>query len=106
MTRFAVLALLCLAVAAVVTGVSSAATKPQAFHSARGCLLKLGGGGVIQTGAGGVVAFNRPGLHGSSFWSYKTFLGQVSSVTVFFAGQPGLSAATQSRVKICLTAGI
>jgi hypothetical protein len=33
-------------------------------------------------------------------------LNQVSSVTVFFAGNPGLSGSTKSAVKKCLQAGI
>jgi hypothetical protein len=89
-------------------GASSALTKDQAYRTARACLLKKVGASFVgrRGDGGGFATWNRPGAHGSSFWTYKTLLGQVSSVTVYFAGQPGLSATTKRKVKACLTKGI
>lgn len=102
MTRFAVLALLCLTAAATATG-ASAWTKTSSFQKARTCLLKSAGATFVghRGDGGGFATF---GGHGSSFWTYKTFLGNVSDTTVYFAG--AASPATKVKVKACLSASM
>jgi hypothetical protein len=83
-------------------------TKKQAYWKARACLLKTAHASFVgrRGDGGGVATWNRGAIKGSSFWTYKTFLGQVASVTVYFVGKPGLPKVTKTRVKVCLTAGI
>jgi hypothetical protein len=98
-TRFATLILLafaCLTFAAT----ASAETKDQSFQKARTCLLKKGATSVVRRGDGGGFTYFRG--RGSSYWTYKTFLGQVSSVTFYFAGTPAMDSAHRATVKACL----
>lgn len=84
---------------------ASALTKDQAYKSARACLLKHGAGFVgRRADGGGFATFTR--RRGSTFWTYKTFLRQVASVTVYFAGRPGPNAALKASTKRCLLVGI
>jgi hypothetical protein len=87
----------------------TALTKDQAYAKARGCQLRNGARSVGRRPDGGGYAIFRGrvrGSTGSAFWTYKTVLRQVSSVTVYFAGRPGLSVARRSVVKRCVTLGI
>lgn len=101
-------ATLCAAVVAVAVCSSAQAsatlTKDQAFKKARTCLLKQHPASVVRRGDGGGFAYFRG--QGSTFWSYKTLLRQVSSVKVSYAGQPGLTGGMKKKVEACLTAGI
>lgn len=88
----------------------AALTKAQAYQRARICLRNHGATFVTRRAdGGGLAVFGRAstfGSKGSTFWTYKTFLGQVASVTVYFAGAPGLPRAGKRAVEKCLTAGI
>ena len=101
MMLFAVFAL---AVGATDVAAVASLTKSQAYSKARRCLLNHGATSVVRRGDGGGFSYFRG--QGSTFWTYKTFLGQVESVTVYFAGRPGLTQARKRMVRICLTAGI
>lgn len=98
--------LTCLAVVLVLAApaqATSTLTKSQAYRTARLCLLDRGAQFVGRRPDGGGYATFKTG---STFWTYKTFLGQVSSATVYFAGRPGLTTAKKRTVKACLTKGI
>lgn len=75
-------------------------TKGQAYRTARVCLLNHGARLVGRHPDGGGFAIFKTGL---TFWTYETVLGQVSSVTFYFAG---LTKATERSVKLCVTKGI
>ena len=94
--------------AIAIPATATAATKDQAFKTASACLrTEAHASLVIRRGdGGGLASWNRKGLHGSTFWTYKTFLGQVDTATVYFAGQPGLPSQTQKIVRRCLVRGI
>jgi hypothetical protein len=108
--RALVLAVVVVGVLAVplASSAASSVTKDQAYTKARACLLKKAGASFVgrRGDGGGFAAWNRGSTKGSSFWTYKTFLRQVESVTVYFAGQPGLPGSAKTKVKACLTAGI
>jgi hypothetical protein len=106
MKRLLILGISGLAIMVSASAATGAATltKAQAFKSARVCLLNHGATSVVRRGDGGGFSFFR--AQGSTFWTYKTFLGQVESVTVYFAGRPGLSSAKKRMVRTCLTKGI
>ena len=82
---------------------SPSLSKDQAYRTAPVCLLNHGARFVGRFGDGSGYATYKTG---SSFWTYKTFLGQVSSVTVYFVGRPGLANAAKRTVRTCLTKGI
>ena len=82
---------------------ASILTKDRAYRAARACLLNHGARFVGRRGDGGGFATLR---RGSTFWTYKTFLGKVSSVTIYFAGQPAPAAAMKRIAKVCVTKGI
>ncbi len=71
--------------------------------TARVCLPSHDARFVGRRGDGGGYAIFKTG---STFWTYKTFLGQVSSVTVYFAGRPGLTSAKKRAVRACVSKGI
>ena len=75
-------------------------TKGQAYRTARACLLDHGARLVGRHPDGGGFAIFRTG---STFWTYKTIRGQVSSVIFYFAG---LTKSTERIVKSCVTKGI
>jgi hypothetical protein len=79
---------------------STNVTKGQAYRTARACLLNHGARLVGRHPDGGGFAIFKTG---STFWTYKIRLGQVSSVTFYLAG---LTKATERRVKSCITKGI
>jgi hypothetical protein len=95
---------LVLAVSAAVrpeaSGASPNVTKGQAYRTARTCLLDHGARLVGRHPDGGGFAIFQTG---STFWTYETRLGQVSSVTFYLAG---LKKATERHVKSCITKGI
>lgn len=85
----------------VVASPASAITKPQAFAKSKTCLLKRAHAGFVgRRGDGGGYATWHG--RGSTFWTYKTWFGQVASVTVYFAGRPGLRPGTKALVRECL----
>jgi hypothetical protein len=80
-------------------------TKTQAFQRARACLLKHGAFFVgRRPDGGGYATFTQH--RGSTFWTYKTTLGQVASVTVFYAGRPGPNKALKASTERCLLDGV
>jgi hypothetical protein len=93
---------------AVTAPVAHAVTKNQAYKIARNCLLKEAHASFVgrRGDGGGFATWNTNAAHGSTFWTYKTVLGQVASVTYYFAGRPGLPQRTKRIVKRCLQRGI
>ena len=75
-------------------------TKGQAYRTARVCLLNHGARVVGRHPDGGGFALFKTG---STFWTYKTLRGQLSSVIFYFAG---LTKSTERIVKFCVTKGI
>ena len=75
-------------------------TKDQAYRTARVCLLNHGARLVGRHPDGGGFAIFKTG---STFWTYKTLRGQLSSVIFYFAG---VAKSKERIVKFCVTKGI
>ena len=97
-----IIALALVTASAASAGLNSAAlTKDQAFRTARACLKQHHARTIIRRGDGGGYVYFGGSAH--AYWTYKTFLGQVESVTYY----PTKLSRSQKRVLIaCVTKGI
>lgn len=92
--------LLALTVAALVLAAPAvAATKDMAYRTARSCLIREAHASLVvrRSDGGGIATWNNT-VHGGVYWTYKTWFGQVETVTYY----SNLPAGTQRIVKRCL----
>jgi hypothetical protein len=92
-------------VALTLVSVAAAAplkTKDQAYKTARACLLTHGARFVGRRGDGGGIVFFK-GVPHVQFWTYKTTLNQVDSVTFTAVDLP---AKQKKALVTCVKKGI